>query len=103
MNLTKSLKLFIFFTLCSVLGIAQEKQRLVDVIDVLENRFEVKFSYAVKDVRAIMVHRPDEVDSLKSIIENLNNTTLLSFRFLTERYITISIIDKTIEWAIPDS
>lgn len=97
MNLTKSLKLFIFFTLCSVLGIAQEKQRLVDVIDVLENRFEVKFSYAVKDVQAIMVHRPDEVDSLKSIIENLNNTTLLSFKFLTERYITISIIDKTID------
>jgi hypothetical protein len=97
MNLNKSLKLFIFFTLYSVLGIAQEKQRLVDVIAVLENRFEVKFSYAVKDVQVIMVHRPEEDDSLKSIIENLNNTTLLSFKFLTERYITISIIDKTID------
>jgi hypothetical protein len=97
MNLTKSLKLFIFFTLCSVLAIAQEKQQLINVIGVLENRFEVKFSYAVKDVEAIMVHKPDEEDSLKSIIENLNNTTLLNFKFLTERYITISIIDKTID------
>jgi hypothetical protein len=97
MNLNKSLKLFIFFTLYSVLGIAQEKLQLVDVIAVLENRFEVKFSYAVKDVQVIMVHRPEEDDSLKSIIENLNNTTLLSFKFLTERYITISIIDKTID------
>ena len=43
-----------------------------------------------------MVERPSESETLSGIINRFNATTLLNFKFLTERYITISSIDKMI-------
>lgn len=75
---------------------AQEKRLLTDLIPELEAKFEVKFSYSVNDIANVSVQNLDATESLKAVIARLNRSTLLNFKFLTERYITISTIDKTI-------
>ncbi|KJD32632.1 membrane protein [Tamlana nanhaiensis] len=75
---------------------AQEQLPLLQLIKDLEVRYDVKFSYSESDVEAVLVENPKADASLKTIITNLNETTLLNFKFLNDRYITISVIDKTI-------
>ncbi|GGK35489.1 TonB-dependent receptor [Yeosuana aromativorans] len=84
-----------FFCYCFTFQ-AQEKESLIDVIPALEARFEVKFSYSVNEVKGIVVNKPNKTETLNQIIEDLNANTLLNFKFLNERYITISQLDKTI-------
>jgi len=97
MDLIKHIVLFIFVFLgCSRSLVAQEKQPLVDVITHLETKYDVKFSYSVSEVRGVMVAEPKDTDTLKNIIATLNQTTLLDFQFLTDRYITIATVNKTI-------
>lgn len=97
MNLTKYLGISLFFICFTEMSYAQEKMRLLDAIASLEERFEVKFSYSVKDVEQIFVDQPKESDSLESIIENFSKSTTLNFKFITDRYIAISIVDKTVD------
>lgn len=80
---------------CNILS-AQEKQPLTTLMSQLENKFDVKFSFAANDVKTVLVNKPNDKDTLRRIIENLNATTVLNFKFLNERYITVSTIDKTI-------
>ncbi|MFH4963954.1 TonB-dependent receptor [Gaetbulibacter sp. M235] len=88
---------FALFFICYYFSLqAQEKKSLINVISALEARFEVKFSYSVNEVENVVVNMPNESDTLNQIIENLNANTLLNFKFLNERYITISPLDKTI-------
>ncbi|NNE32730.1 MAG: TonB-dependent receptor plug domain-containing protein [Winogradskyella sp.] len=95
MNLIKSL-ITVIIVLSTVVVNAQHKIPLIDLISNLENKYEIKFSYSVDDVNTIMVDQPDTSAKLAEIIEHLNATTLLDFKFLTERYITISSLNKTI-------
>lgn len=97
MNLAKLVVAFVLvlFSFLSHLE-AQEKLALVHLISDLETKFDVKFSYAVDDVQSVLVDAPKATESLKSIILKLNKTTLLNFKFLNERYVTVSTIDKTI-------
>lgn len=62
----------------------------------METKFDVKFSYSVEDINHVIVNLPPDASSLKTIIKYLNDTTILSFKFLTDRYITVSTIDKKI-------
>ena len=73
----------------------QEKLTLLDLIPKIETKYNVKFSYSENDVRDIMVGNPNESDSLNQIIESLNANTILNFKLLDERYITVSTMDKT--------
>ncbi|WP_369048290.1 carboxypeptidase-like regulatory domain-containing protein [Tenacibaculum sp. UWU-22] len=75
---------------------SKDKTPLTQVITELEAKFEVKFSYAVEDVKNVWVNSIDQSASLKQIIATLNNTTALQFTFLNSRYITISTLNKTI-------
>ena len=88
--------LFLLYTYFSFGFQSQDKRPLLDVIRKLEVKFDVKFSYSMNDVDDIFVDDFDETKTLKSIIENLNNTTILNFKLLDDRYITVSTIDKTI-------
>lgn len=74
----------------------EERMPLLDLMQKLEKQFDVKFSYSVNDVSGVLVNTPNKSDTLNQIIENLNATTLLNFKFLNERYITVSTINKTI-------
>ncbi|MDD7884824.1 TonB-dependent siderophore receptor [Flavivirga sp. 57AJ16] len=97
MNRTKYLViLFSVYSFFSFGFQSQESIPLLNLIQKLEAQFDVKFSYSVDDVHSISVSKPNETDTLHSIIDALNATTLLNFKFLNERYITISTINKTI-------
>ncbi len=82
-----------FTTICS--GQTNE-QSLVVVLNDIEARLEVKFSYAVEDVTDVTLIAPNPTLSLDETISYLNQNTLLNFQKINERYITVSVIDKTI-------
>ncbi|MCF7561077.1 TonB-dependent receptor [Sabulilitoribacter multivorans] len=75
---------------------SQENLPLMELITQIETKFEVKFSYSVNDVDGLLVAPLQESETLNEIIDRLNASTVLNFKFLNERYITISTIDKTI-------
>ena len=75
---------------------AQEQVKLADVLVQLEAKFNVKFSYSTVEVDSVYVVPPLENDILQNIIDKLNNDTVLNFKFLNERYITVSTIKESI-------
>lgn len=89
----------ILFLFCGFLSFgvqAQEQLSLVQLLEILENKFDVKFSYSVNDIQNVRVAKPHPSAPLSEIIKELNEKTLLNFKFLDERYITVSTLDKTI-------
>ena len=88
----------LFFLYCSFsFGFqTEEKLPLLDVLVKLETKFNIKFSYSITDVQAILVESPKDSDTLNQIIESLNANTILNFKFLNDRYITVSTIDKVL-------
>ncbi|MTE27839.1 TonB-dependent receptor [Winogradskyella ouciana] len=95
MKLTRILHLIIILFFPLFIS-AQEKASLLDLIPEIETKFDVKFSYSANEVKPVFVERLSDTETLSAIIDRFNTTTLLNFKFLTERYITISSIDKTI-------
>ncbi|RAJ13496.1 TonB-dependent receptor [Olleya aquimaris] len=69
---------------------------LTDFLKSIENNFDVKFSYAVEDVANVFITKPNTELNLANTIQYLNANTLLNFKTLDNRYITVSVIDKTI-------
>jgi hypothetical protein len=74
----------------------QKKTALTVIINAIEQKFDVKFSYSVNDVNNIFINAPQTTFSLEETIDFLNQNTLLNFKLLNDRYITVSVIDKTI-------
>ncbi|WP_418263012.1 TonB-dependent receptor [Flavobacterium faecale] len=62
----------------------------------IEQEFDVKFSYAVQDVVQVKLNPPTQKMSLQQVIIYLNVNTLLNFKALDERYITVTTANKTI-------
>ncbi|MFV5699719.1 carboxypeptidase-like regulatory domain-containing protein [Flavobacterium sp. ZT3R17] len=73
-----------------------KKTALTEVIVSIEKQFDVKFSYAVEDIAAIAIEKPNPSFTLQETIAYLNSKTLLNFKALDNRYVTISVINKTI-------
>jgi hypothetical protein len=73
-----------------------EKIPLTDVLNSIETKFDVKFSYALKDVSEVYISQPNNTLNLEDTIAYLNNNTLLNFKILDNRYITVSVIEKKI-------
>ena len=73
-----------------------KKAPLSEVITAVENQFNIKFSYAVDDVAGISIDRPSNLLTLQETIEYLNSKTLLNFKALNDRYVTVSVLNKTI-------
>ncbi|TRX24285.1 TonB-dependent receptor [Flavobacterium franklandianum] len=73
-----------------------KKVALTKVIVSIEKQFNVKFSYAVEDVATITIEKPNAALSLQQTIDYLNSKTLLNFKALDNRYVTVSVINKTI-------
>ncbi|WP_100612164.1 TonB-dependent receptor [Confluentibacter lentus] len=72
-----------------------EKVPLTELITSIENKFDVKFSYAPEDVVNVSIEKPDAHFNLQQTLHYLNSKTLLNFKTLDNRYITVSVIDKT--------
>ena len=98
--LMKNRKWLFFIILCFVqISYSQsklEKLPLIDVITFAEKTFDVKFSYAYNDIANVMVVKPSETLTLQQLLHFLNNKTLLNFKTLDNRYITVSVIEKTL-------
>jgi len=73
-----------------------ERVALADVLTSIETKFDVKFSYAYDDVIDISIEKPNANFNLEQVLNYLNNKTLLNFKILDNRYITVSVIEKTI-------
>jgi len=74
----------------------QEKLALTQVISFVEENYDVKFSYSVNDVKNIFIDAPKKTFTIPQIINYLNKNTLLNFELLNDRYITVSMLNKTI-------
>ena len=73
-----------------------KKTPLSEVIISLEKQFNIKFSYAVEDVANIKIDKPNTTFTLQETIDYLNSKTLLNFKALDDRYVTVSVLNKTI-------
>ncbi|KQX04580.1 hypothetical protein ASC72_22620 [Flavobacterium sp. Root420] len=73
-----------------------KKMPLTEVIVSIEKQFNVKFSYAVEDVATVNIEMPNASFTLEQTIEYLNLKTLLNFKALDDRYVTVSVLNKTI-------
>jgi hypothetical protein len=69
---------------------------LTQIITAIEQQFDVKFSYAVEDVSTIEIEKPAATLTLQEIIDYLNSKVLLNFKALNDRYVTVSVLNKTI-------
>jgi hypothetical protein len=69
---------------------------LTQIITAIEQQFDVKFSYAVEDVSTIAIEKPATTLTLQETIDYLNSKVLLNFKALNDRYVTVSVLDKTI-------
>lgn len=73
-----------------------KKTPLSELIISLEKQFNIKFSYAVEDVASITIDKPSASFTLQETIAYLNSKTLLNFKALDDRYVTVSLLNKTI-------
>lgn len=73
-----------------------EKGALTEIIVTIEKQFNIKFSYSVEDVANIVIEKPNVSLTLQETIDYLNSKTLLNFKALNNRYVTVSVISKTI-------
>ncbi len=73
-----------------------KKIPLTEVIISLEKQFNVKFSYAVEDVASIKIDKPNTSFTLQETIDYLNSKTILNFKALNDRYVTVSVLNKII-------
>lgn len=73
-----------------------KKTPLSEVIISLEKQFNIKFSYAVEDIATIKIDKPNASFTLQETIDYLNSKTLLNFKALDDRYVTVSVLNKTI-------
>ena len=97
MRVNKSIIYILLFI--SGFGYGQDnssKLPLIEVLTSIEKQFNVKFSYAFDDVNTIFIEAPNLNLNLSETIEYLNSKTLLNFKVLDDRYITVSVINKTI-------
>ncbi len=73
-----------------------DKISLTEIISSIEQQFNVKFSYAVEDVTGITIEKPAATFTLQQTIDYLNSKVLLNFKALDNRYVTVSVLNKTI-------
>ncbi|WP_299250932.1 carboxypeptidase-like regulatory domain-containing protein [uncultured Lacinutrix sp.] len=88
--------LFILVFNLSFSQITAEKIPLNTFLKSTETKFDVKFSYAPEDILDIEIKRPSTDFDLQNTLTYLNNNTLLNFKALDKRYITVSVLDKRI-------
>ncbi len=88
--------LLFFITNICISQTTTDKIPLTDYIKTIEAEFDVKFSYAVDDVANILIDKPTTSLNLKETLNYLNSKTFLNFKTIDNRYITVSVLEKTI-------
>ena len=83
---------FVLVILFDGRAIAQKKEQgsLYRVLQVLENRLDVVFTYLDETIKGYYIKLPSEQLDLNEVLCDLNNKTGLKFKKLNQRYIAIS-------------
>ncbi len=79
---------FLVTTLC--FGQTQPNTPLAVVLDSLEQRFEIKFSYADNYINGVNVDDQFSCSSLESCLQLLEQATNLEFKVLSDRFIAVA-------------
>lgn len=95
-NKTRLVYIFIFFIQLCYSQNTLDRIPLTELLTSLENKFDVKFSYAYEDVITVSIEKPNPNLNLQQTLNYLNNKTLLNFKTLDNRYITVSVLEKAI-------
>ena len=74
--------------------IQKEKQPLSSILNILEERYSISFSYADETIKDKAIILPDEDLTLEAIIEFLKNETQLDFELLDSRFVAIKLLKK---------
>ncbi|WP_426429557.1 TonB-dependent receptor domain-containing protein [Winogradskyella sp. HB-48] len=74
----------------------EEPQQLVHILEILEKRYEVKFSFETKTILNIELYPLKEDLSLNEALEKLKSITNLNFEVLSKRFIAITPSDKIV-------
>lgn len=75
-----------------------QKIPLKEIIPLLENHFEIRFSYREQDVENILISPPPQDLTLKEVLMLLERQSGLKFKILDERYIAITTSPKIINF-----
>ncbi|MFD0977471.1 carboxypeptidase-like regulatory domain-containing protein [Salinimicrobium gaetbulicola] len=75
-----------------------QKTPLKEVIPLLEDHFDIRFSYREQDVKNISIFSPSQELNLKETLVFLERQTGLKFKILDERYIAITASPEVINF-----
>lgn len=97
----KNLLFLTTYLICAVSHSQQntsEKVLLKEMLPVLEETFEVRFSYREQDVEKLLVYKPSDSLGFKATLHFLEEQTGLKFKVLDERYIAITSSQEIINF-----
>lgn len=98
------LKTFLFLTTYLICAVAHSQQNtsdkvlLKEMLPLLEETFEVRFSYRERDVEKLLIYKPSDSLDLKETLLFLEEQTGLKFKILDTRYIAITSSSETINF-----
>ena len=82
--------LLFFLSLFSIQAFAQNKLPATEAFEVLEQRYEIRFSYVENDLENIHVSLPAEGISLTEVVQVLNTHPLLRFNLIDNSRIAVA-------------
>lgn len=99
-KLLRRVVLYLFFITSCHLAQSQnkEEQPLAYILEQLEKRYDVKFSYETKTIEGVAVSPLSAELSLDEALDKLKSITQLNFKVLSSRFIAISAKHKTIQY-----
>jgi len=91
--------LFVFILLCfyaaSYGQVNSEKKLLVEILKSIETKFEVRFTYATKNILDVKIKSPPKELSLSKSLAYLNHNTSFIFTKVDDRFITVLLKNDT--------
>lgn len=78
-----------FFFSFPTFGQTGEKQALAVVMQELEQKHNIRFSYVPEEIAGITVSLPEKTANLQAVLQQLNKQTDLQFTLLNNRYVTV--------------
>ncbi len=86
---------FLNFTVTKAQNLQKEKQPLTDILKVLENKYNISFSFADSTIKNKNVALPASNLNLEDALNFLKIETTLDFEILDERFVVIKVIENT--------
>lgn len=86
--------LFLFLSVFSIQAFAQDKLPVMGAFEILEQRYEIRFSYIESDLENIYISLPAEGISLTEAVQILNTHPLLHFNLIDNTRIAVAFKNR---------